>query len=231
MDFLPQHLRRQNAVLFLICLAVVTATFGLLAFLARREAFFPVDLQITRFIQSRDGPAVTAVMNAVSWPGFTPQSVVFVLCVGLALYLPGLHWEAIASVLAAILEELLNLVVKLVIHRPRPQASLVHVFGALLTGYSFPSGHVMFYTCWFGFLWFLAFALLKGSWLRTLILCATGGMVLLVGLSRVYLGEHWASDAAGAYLLGGLELIGIIQLYRWGKNRFCRFQSVAPGSC
>jgi membrane-associated phospholipid phosphatase len=227
----PQRIRRGKAIIFLICLVFVTAAFGLLAIMARREAFFPVDLTITRIIQASDGPVLTAVMTAVSWPGFTPQSVVFVVAAALLLYLLGLHWEAIVSVLAAVLEELLNLLVKIVIHRPRPSTDLVHVFGALLTGYSFPSGHVMFYTCWFGFLWFLAYALLKNSWIRALILAVTGGMVLLVGLSRIYLGEHWASDAAGAYLLGGIELIAVIQLYRWGKNHFCRFQSVAGGRC
>lgn len=231
MEISSQRLRRSRAILFLICLTIATAVFALLAFLAKREAFFPADLTITRFIQSWDGPAVTAAMNVISWIGFTPQSIALVVLMAILLYVPGLHWEAIASVAAALLEELLNLLVKTIVHRPRPSADLVQVLGAVLTTYSFPSGHVMFYTSYFGFLWFLAFALLKSSWKRTLILSVTGGLVLLVGLSRIYLGEHWASDAAGAYLLGGIELIGVIQFYRWGKNHFCKFQSVAGGNC
>jgi undecaprenyl-diphosphatase len=44
--------------------------------------------------------------------------------------------------------------------------------------------------------------------------------IALVGLSRIYLGEHWASDVLGAYLLGSLSLAATVALYRWGKTRF-----------
>ena len=50
---------------------------------------------------------------------------------------------------------------------------------------------------------------------------------LLVGLSHIYTGEHWAGDVLGAYLLGSLTLVGILQLYRWGKLRFFLHQPVA----
>jgi undecaprenyl-diphosphatase len=69
--------------------------------------------------------------------------------------------------------------------------------------------------------------LLKPSIKRTLLVGFFGLLVLLIGISRVYEGEHWASDALGAYLLGALTLVGIIQLYRWGKPRFFVHQPVA----
>jgi undecaprenyl-diphosphatase len=85
----------------------------------------------------------------------------------------------------------------------------------------------MFYTCFFGFIVFLAFTLLKPSWMRRLLLAFFGLLVLLVGFSRIYTGEHWASDVLGAYLLGSLLLVAMIQLYRWGKPRFFVHQPVA----
>jgi undecaprenyl-diphosphatase len=45
-------------------------------------------------------------------------------------------------------------------------------------------------------------------------------MIALIGPSRIYLGQHWASDVLGAYLLGTLTLVANIAFYRWGKSRF-----------
>jgi hypothetical protein len=80
--------------------------------------------------------------------------------------------------LAAVLVSVSNLVLKLAIHRPRPAADLVHVNGTYAS-YSFPSGHVMFYAGYFGYIMFLAFTVFKSSWKRTLLLlsrhsCASG---------------------------------------------------------
>jgi membrane-associated phospholipid phosphatase len=50
----------------------------------------------------------------------------------------------------------------------------------------------------------------------------------MMGLSRIYQGQHWFSDVMGAYLLGSLWLALTIRLYRWGKPRYFVDQPVAP---
>ena len=165
-------------------------------------------------------------MTAVSWPGFLPQSGLITALIILLILGFGLQWEALVALIAALLSTGLNVLAKDLIQRPRPAAALVHVL-ATLSDYSFPSGHVMYYTGFFGFIVFLAFTLLKPSLKRTLLLVFFGFLVLLVGISRIYMGEHWASDVLGAYLLGTLALVAIIQLYRWGKPRFFVHQPVA----
>jgi membrane-associated phospholipid phosphatase len=52
-------------------------------------------------------------------------------------------------------------------------------------------------------------------------------MVALIGLSRIYVGQHWASDVLAAYLLGSVWLSLSILFYRWGKPRFFINQPVA----
>jgi membrane-associated phospholipid phosphatase len=219
--------RRYRTYLFEIGLIAVIGAFTTLTILVKTTPSFPIDLAITRALQSIDSPIFAASMNLISWPGFSPQSYIIpIIIVGL-LYAFGFQWEAIAGIFAAFFAPLVNVIVKEYIRRPRPTVDLVQVF-RVLDSYSFPSGHVMYYVCFFGFLWFLAYTLLKRSWIRTLLLILLAIPIATVGMSRIYLGQHWASDVLGAYLLGSLCLVVTIGLYCWGKTRFFVHQPAAP---
>jgi undecaprenyl-diphosphatase len=220
--------REYRTLAFQVALFAAIGAFALLTFMVSSTPLFSLDLQITRALQGIDSPLFAVVMEWISWPGFLPQTVIIPVVVAGLLYASGLRWEAITALVAAVLPGLANLLVKQLIRRPRPAGDLVDVI-SILDSYSFPSGHVMFYMGFFGFLYFLAFTLLERSWIRTAILVFFGGLILFVGVSRIYLGHHWASDILGASLLGGLTLAFLLQLYRWGKKRFFVRQPVAPG--
>ncbi len=222
----PASVRRYRAVLFQVVLVLVAGAFGVLTFLVKTMPSFAIDLQITRAIQLINFPFFALLMTMVSWPGFGPQSVIITGLIVLLIYGFGLHWEAVMALIAAVFSTAINVLVKDMVQRARPTAGMVNVI-ATLNSYSFPSGHVMFYLGFFGFVWFLAFSLLKPSLKRSLLLVLFGSLIVLVGVSRIYLGQHWASDVLGAYLLGSLTLVVIIQFYRWGKTRFFVRQPVA----
>ena len=217
--------RRYRAWIFRIALIIVAVAFGLLTFLVKILSTAAIDLQITKTVQLFSFPTLTFFMNVISWPGFSPQSFILTAIVILVIYLFGLHWEALMALIASIFTSGLNELVKYLVQRPRPTSILVNVF-APVNGYSFPSGHVMYYVSFFGFIGFLVFSLLKPSLQRTLLLVILGIFIAFVGLSRIYLGEHWASDVLGSYLLGSLTLVGLIQAYLWGKTRFFIHQPV-----
>jgi membrane-associated phospholipid phosphatase len=211
--------RRYRTFLFYILLFSAIIAFSFLTFLVEATPSFPIDLQITLAIQSVDSPFFADLMRLISWPGFLPQSVIVTLLVALLLYAYRLRWESAISLLAALVSGVSNELIKGAIQRPRPAINLVDVF-EVLTSYSFPSGHVMFYTILFGFLWYVAYTMLKRSLLRSFLLALLGGLILFVGVSRIFLGQHWASDVLGAYLLGSVILSGIILLHQWGKRWF-----------
>ncbi|QGQ96463.1 phosphatase PAP2 family protein [Paenibacillus psychroresistens] len=202
-----------------ISIVILIIAFAILTYLVQAISSFSLDLRITHSIQSIDFAAFNGIMVFFSWAGFPPQSVVLMLLFVGLIYFLGLRWEAAVTLLGGIFGQLLNWLIKELIHRDRPSGDLVNVV-LKLDSYSFPSGHVMFYTEFFGFICFLAFVLLRPSWKRNVILILFGSQVLAVGISRIYLGAHWASDVLGAYLLGSLCLIAIIQFYRWGKPRY-----------
>ena len=219
--------RRYRTHLFQFILLAMTGGFAFLTFLVKTTPSFPIDLAITQAMQSMDFLFLQQFMILISWFGFLPQSILLPILVALIIYVLGLRWEAVTALAAAFLPAAINLLVKEFIRRPRPTVDLVDVF-RVLDSFSFPSGHVMFYVGFFGYLWFLVFTLLKKSWRRTLLLITVGIPILFVGISRIYLGQHWASDVLGAYLLGFLVLVGISAFYRWGKQRFFVHQPVAP---
>jgi undecaprenyl-diphosphatase len=219
--------RRYRAILFQVVLVVIVGAFAVLTFLVKTMPFFEIDLQITKAIQLISFPSFGGLMTIVSWLGFGPQDIIITGLIILFIFGFGLRWEAVTSLIAAVFSTAINVLVKDLVQRPRPTSNLVNVF-ATLPSYSFPSGHVMFYLGFFGFIWFLAFTLLKPSLKRSLLLVFFGILIVLIGVSRVYLGEHWPSDVLGSYLLGSLTLVAIIQFYLWGKTRFFVHQPVAP---
>lgn len=212
----PPQERRRRIRFFEGCLFAALLAFLGLAILASTAAYFEIDLAITTALQAFEAPWFEALMILVSWFGRGLQGpLLTAVLVGL-VYFAGYRWEAAMSLFAALGSNLLTILIKLAIGRPRPDEDLVAVF-RMLSDFSFPSGHVTVYTSFGGFLFFLSYSLLRPSWLRALLLVPFGGLVALVGPSRVYLGEHWASDVLGGYLLGGAFLLITIEMYRRGR--------------
>lgn len=199
--------------------AVGLAAFAVLAVLAKANAYFSWDLRVATAVQSIPLSGMETFMRVVSLAGNGVTSWAVVIVAALAFFAFRRRSEAFGLLLSAAGGSALNRVVKYVIARPRPTLEHVRVSGEWANE-SFPSGHVTFYVCFFGFLFFVAYALLpKGSHLRRAACALSALPVLLVGLSRVYLGAHWPSDTLGAYLFSGLWLAFSLDLYRRWKRR------------
>jgi membrane-associated phospholipid phosphatase len=220
---------RPRALVFQIYLVVAVVVFLILAVLAKAAAYFPFDVTITQELQEFNPIGFGAVMYALSWIGFAPQVDVISLLILLFLYIRGLKWETVVAFASIVGVTILGTATKLAVDRPRPSADLVNVISEL-RDYSFPSGHVLYFMAFFGFLFFLAYTFIKHTGWRNLLLVILGGMLVLIGPSRIYEGQHWASDVLASYLLGSVWLTLTIYFYRRGKQRFSAGQSLAQGS-
>jgi undecaprenyl-diphosphatase len=224
----PPHVRHRRAGLFQAYVLFASVGFVVTAVLAHTVGYFPVDLTFTRSVQTITSPAFAQLMRTVSWIGFIPQVDILGGACLLGLYLSGLRWEAVSGLFAGV-GVLLGSAIKLAVARPRPSLDLVHV-ASQIDSSGFPSGHVLMVTAFYGFMTFLGYTLLKESWQRTGLLIVFSFLIVLMGVSRIYLGHHWFSDVMGAYVLGSLWLMLTIHVYRWGKTRFFVRQPVAPGA-
>src|SRR5499426_1317302 len=199
------HLRKITIIALL--------AFGLVAGLVAGMAYDFGDLRITRFIQRFDYPYFHWLMVAVSWPGYFGRQWVVALCVVALLLRFRLKVEAACLLISLGSIWLLTNAIKFMVGRPRPSPDMVYVYyypGA----YSFPSGHVTSYMALYGFLFYLVYTLMRSSPLRSALLTLLGALIGLVGLSRVYLGAHWASDVLGGYCFGLFWLTLTIYFYR-----------------
>lgn len=215
----PERIARRQSKRGLIYSVFALAAFSVVFTLVRTKRSQPTDTAITLEVQKKDHPVFDRLMRVVSWPGFPPQSRLLPPGIAAALWLRGMRLEAIFQ-LAAWGTGGVSTVFKRIMQRPRPTSdgTDIRVVVANIGGSSFPSGHVIIYTGVYGFAAFLAQTWIRPAAIRRAVVGLLGGMLSLVGLSRIYLGHHWFTDVVASYLLGSTYLLGLIAAYRRVKR-------------
>ena len=179
---------------------------------------FRFDLVIAFALRNQDHPAFTALMTAVSFLGDGWIPVILVLAAAAFCALKK-RWVEAAFVIITLSSGILAGALKHVVGRPRPPGFIFSpgdIFPSI-NQYAYPSGHVLFFVVFFGFVAYLGWKFLAGltRWLLV-SLCAV--LILLIGPSRIYLGEHWVSDVIGSYIIGTFWLIILILLYQAARH-------------
>lgn len=120
-------------------------------------------------------------------------------------YLPGLWLTVLGNQLTVTL-------LKHIFARPRPEMAVYAE-----SSYSFPSGHSAASIAFFGFLTYVLIRERVGPIVVSFLVGAT--LVFLIGLSRIYLVEHYLSDVLNGYLVGALWVLLGIWLAEWLHTR------------
>ena len=128
-------------------------------------------------------------------------------------YLPGLLLTVIGNQLTVTL-------LKNIFARPRPEMSVY-----VESSYSFPSGHSAGSAAFFGFLTYVLIRERVGPIVVSFLVGAT--FVLLIGLSRIYLVEHYLSDVLNGYIVGVLWVLLGIWLTEWLRSKSNRTTQAA----
>ncbi len=91
---------------------------------------------------------------------------------------------------------LVNLIVKTIIQRPRPFCNITNE-----PGFSFPSAHSMVSMAFYGYIMYLVYKNVKPSGKKYVLCALLFALIILIGVSRIYLGAHFFSDVLGGFLL------------------------------
>jgi membrane-associated phospholipid phosphatase len=166
---------------------------------------FSWDAPIILAIHQLSNPTLDTLMRLITQTGEIGAITVAIILAGWFAW-KHRYLDAVTILIALCGAVAINTIFKLVFARPRP-----NLFPPLVmeNGFSFPSGHVTASVAVYGFLAVMLWqsnhrglALLSGAW------------VLLVAISRIYLGVHYPSDTIAAIAFASLWLIVVFYIRR-----------------
>ena len=160
------------------------------------------DEKAFKYIGGLVSPGTTTVMQIFSFIG--SHKVLIPVNVALIAYflLRRHRWYSVRVPSVAISSLLIMLVMKQFFGRPRPEIPLLEA----ARGLSFPSGHALTAVTFFGLMIYIAWRSARSGTLKWALVAFFFLMICGIGVSRVYLRVHYASDVVAGYCLGFLWL-------------------------
>jgi membrane-associated phospholipid phosphatase len=193
---LAEFLSIRGTVLLLIATMV-----GLLADAASEgDGVTAVDRPIWSWLVEHRSGTWTSVMEFISNAGSTVAMGLIALLVSVVLLFraPNRGKGTLVVVVAAGAGAIIR-IAKPLVGRVRPPAEFRLV---LETNQSFPSGHALASAAIIGVVVVVLVPMIPSGRWRVVAVTAAAVFVLMVGVSRLYLGVHWSTDVLGGWLSG-----------------------------
>ena len=195
-----------------VLVAAGWATGVLLMDMAGADGAVGLDRVVVAYVADRRYAWLTTTLRHVTWLGTAFVLLPLVGVVGVAVRRRVGSWTTMAhlgvSLGGAIV---LYDAIKLLVGRPRPP---VGQLVSTATGFAFPSGHTTQMAAVTVTLAILGTARSGSRSRRALAWGATALIVLVVGVSRIYLGVHWPTDVLAGSALGALWAVLTVRTLR-----------------
>lgn len=209
----------------MLAVAIASAVaVGVITAIVVMHPYLQLDAAVERDIQATNLAPLTLTFPFFTWlggPGGIPMQIVVIL---LVLLLNRRTWFLALASLAGGLwyEAIVNLV-----NRPRPTVGQILRVTEHPGSTSFPSGHMIFITISAAVLMLCLGHRYIPRWARPIGWAVVAGVVVAVGLDRIYAGTHWPSDVLAGLLIAVAWLTFVLSLRRVTDRAFATGQPSA----
>lgn len=183
----------------LVLYGILIIVFFILGFMVRnsKEGIL-FDMAIMNFIHKNPNYNIFMFMKTISFLGSGTFLIVLMIIIIIYNFIKRNYYISKLLLASTLGSYVLNFILKYIVNRTRP----LEFFLVEQRGLSFPSGHSMVASSMY-----LTIAYILSSELRykkTNIYFIAIIIILLMGISRLFLGVHWPTDIIGGYIMGYL---------------------------
>ena len=183
--------------LFLVLALLI---FGVLAYLVTNNQTGDLDSSVYSIVTFSKTDFLTGFYKFITF--FASEIMVGLISLVFILIFKNKRYGVFAIVNAVNIV-VLNIVLKLIFMRDRPYDLMI----INESGYSFPSGHAMAALGFYGFIISLIWHFILSKKAKIIFTILLAILILLIGVSRIYLGVHYASDVLAGYMVSTIYLI------------------------
>lgn len=203
-----------------ILVAIIVFIIALIAFIQVARMVFlnnkkEIDSRAFDFLSHHVSDSNTGIMQFFTYLGthtfLIPANLVLICYF---LFIKKHRWYSIKIPVVSLSSLLLMYLLKLVFNRPRPLIPLLKE----AQGLSFPSGHALNSMAFYGLLIYLVWRNIKDSGLKWVLVLLLSLNILMIGVSRVYLRVHYATDVIAGFCVGLMWLLISITVLRQMEN-------------
>jgi membrane-associated phospholipid phosphatase len=199
----------------LLFAASLLAWVGLLGMVLTREGLAEDDRPLLGWLVQHRGAGWTGLLEAVSSPVTATVGLAAAVTAMLAVGLVARAWRPMATLVLALGGAgVSGLALKALVRRGRPPVTTM--LGVPETGWGFPSNHTLVASAVAGAVVLVIWRATPRAGARAGALAAGVTVAVLMGLSRLYLGDHWLTDVLASYAVAGVVLAAVA----WVTERY-----------
>ncbi|MBP7837371.1 phosphatase PAP2 family protein [Candidatus Saccharibacteria bacterium] len=182
--------------------------FIILAIFVQLERTIFIDAPVINAIQSLSSASVTVLMKLLTHAGDKILVGITAVAIAGGLFIRHRQKDALMVLVTIGGSAALNIIFKLIFARPRPTPALALI---VEDGFSFPSGHAMAAAV----LAVIVILLIRHSRWRIAVSCAAVGYMIIVGISRIYLGVHYPSDILAGFCVSIAWAVVVYSIFQY----------------